>query len=114
MNHEELKAVRSFLNLDVEASAKLLAVDEDHPDGVTRRSWQRWEHGEFNIPEGIKSKVKEVLDRRSKLLNYHLDRGTTEMTIPYELAEVNPLEFKIQLSVIYELYAKGRIKILIA
>ena len=114
MNHEELKAVRNFLNLDVEASAKILAADDDHPEGVTRRSWQRWEHGEFNIPEGVANKIKAFLERRAKILNYHLDRGTTEMVIPYDIAETDPLEFKLQMSVIQELYAKGRIKILIA
>ncbi|WP_294609722.1 DUF1870 family protein [uncultured Gilliamella sp.] len=115
MNNEELIAIRNFLNLDIDAeAARLLAADEEHPNGVNRRSWQRWEKGEFNIPEGIEQNVENVKKRRAEILAYHLDRGTKEIKIPYELQETDPIEFKIQVSVIYELYIKGRIKILIA
>ena len=115
MNNEELTAVRKFLNLDVDAeAAKLLTADEEHPNGVNRRSWQRWERGDFNIPEGIELKIENLKKRRAEILAYHLDRGTKEMNIPYELRETDPIEFKIQVSVIYELYIKGRIKILLA
>lgn len=115
MNSEELTAVRSFLNLDIDAeAARLLAADKEHPNGVNRRSWQRWEKGEFNIPEGIELNIEKIKKRRADILAYHLDRGTKEIKIPYELQETDPIEFKIQVSVIYELYIKGRIKILLA
>ena len=114
MNNEELIAIRTFLNLDIDAeAARLLAADEEHPNGVNRRSWQRWEKGEFNIPDGLELNIEKIKKRRADILAYHLARGTKEIKIPYELQETDPLEFKIQVSVIYELYTKNIITILI-
>lgn len=114
MNNEELIAIRTFLNLDIDAeAARLLAADEEHPNGVNRRSWQRWEKGEFNIPDGLELNIEKIKKRRADILAYHLALGTKEIKIPYELQETDPLEFKIQVSVIYELYTKNIITILI-
>lgn len=113
MNKEELIAIREFLNLDIDAEAsRLLAADAEHPGGVSRRSWQRWERGDHNVPDGIEKNIEKIKKRRAEVLAYHLDRGTTEIKIPYELHDRDPIEFRIQVSVIYELYIKGRIRIL--
>lgn len=112
MNREELKAVRLFFDFDIESeAARFIAADNEHKKGVKRQSWQRWEKGAYRIPEGIVKNIEDILARRSKFLNYILEQGIKEIRIPYDIQEKDPLEFKIQRSVIYELYIKGVIRI---
>lgn len=57
MLNKELKALRKILFLSVTEAA-------EHIGYVSARTWQRWELGEYKIPDDVKKKMNDLAERR--------------------------------------------------
>ncbi len=66
MNHIELSALRRHLFFTQAEAAKLIG-------GVNERTWQRWEKGEFEIPEHVAKQLHKLFLWRQNIIDYTLD-----------------------------------------
>lgn len=57
MLNKELKALRKIFFLSVAEAA-------EHIGYVSARTWQRWELGEYKIPDDVEKKINDLAERR--------------------------------------------------
>ena len=53
MTGHELQALRRLLFFTPAEAARRIAADDQRPDGVEERTWNRWEAGQRPVPENI-------------------------------------------------------------
>lgn len=68
MNAPELQALRRFLFFSAAEAARYLAADEDRPQGVEERTWNRWESGKLPVPPNIAATVRQAVAFRETAL----------------------------------------------
>ena len=74
MNRFELQALRRILFFNRMEAAKLLAANENHPYGVTDRSWRMWEDGSRTIPADVIERVHYLIGWRGNAIQAALSQ----------------------------------------
>lgn len=57
MNHTELGALRRLLMFSAAEAARWVAADDERPDGVEERTWNRWEGGKVPVPQNVATAI---------------------------------------------------------
>lgn len=64
MNSAELQAMRRLLFFSAAEAARYLAADEERPQGVEERTWNRWEAGKLPVPSNVAATVLLAMQMR--------------------------------------------------
>jgi hypothetical protein len=68
MNAPELQALRRLLFFSAAEAARFLAADEERPQGVEERTWNRWEAGKMPVPDNIAATLRVALEYRERAI----------------------------------------------
>lgn len=106
-----IEAIRRALLMSTAEAAKLLAVTDFAPKGVSETAWNRWERGVKPIPDDVKQHINSVLKQRETLLLPQIERLQIEnVTVQWQShcpETVDKLTWFITRSVNAELIALG-------
>ena len=76
MHHLTFGRYRRLLFLSAVEAARNVARTEQHPDGVSEKSWKRWEAGEARIPEPVAENLRKLVAQRQAVLDSLTDSYT--------------------------------------
>ena len=68
MQAPELQALRRLLFFSAAEAARHLAADEERPQGVEERTWNRWEAGKMPVPGNVADAVRQAVAYRSEVI----------------------------------------------
>lgn len=68
MTPTDLQALRRFLFYSAPEAARWLAADEQRPQGVEERTWNRWEAGARPVPDNIAARVASLAAWRGQVV----------------------------------------------
>jgi len=97
MNAPELQALRRLLFFSAAEAARYLAADEDRPQGVEERTWNRWEAGKMPVPPNVAATVLQAVAYRdqaiqqitAEVLRTRQDQGAPEYVALLWCAELD-------------------------
>lgn len=68
MTPTELEALRRLLFFSAPEAARWLAADDQRPQGVEERTWNRWEAGARPVPDNIAARVASLAAWRGQVV----------------------------------------------
>ncbi|MER2494414.1 DUF1870 family protein [Catenovulum sediminis] len=106
-NNFELQAMRKLLMLDVSEAAE--CIKGSMTTGVTVRTWQRWEKGDFSVPEDIQNELMGCLQWRSRLIDecieeYPFDSDETMQIKWYHTFEDFLVDYPDQIKLMWRIH----------
>lgn len=79
MTQTQLKGLRRLFFFTIPEAARLIAVSEDAPHGVSEQHWREWESGKIPIPESLIARMNELNAWRALALDATADNIRIQM-----------------------------------
>lgn len=106
-----IEAIRRALLMTTAEAAKLLAVSDFTPNGVSETAWNRWEKGVKPMPDDVKQYINSILKQRETRLLSQIERLQKEaVTVQWQTHcpdTLDKLAWYINRSINTELIALG-------